>query len=438
MLEVVMISTGEEVLHGDITDTNAAWLSRLFFEQGFAVTRRTTVGDQLERLAKEIEHCSLTADIVIVNGGLGPTTDDLTAQAAAIAGDVGLELSDVWVSAMQEKYAQLGREMPPTNIKQAMLPSGAELLDNPIGTACGFAMRMNRAWVFFTPGVPREFKQMTHEQILPRLAATYTANQTARDCLRLYTFGLSESGIGHTLQDLVLPEGFELGYRSSLPFIEVKLFVPEGHAQADTLYQQIADRLGDNIVGRGQPLLAALDRALSASGQTLAVAECYTGGAVINTLYEAGLGQALAQSWVMRAFPDNGSCEVKGKAQGIAQNAQPSEANCVCTSGETNNPAAAMALNALSQNAASVVLAIGEANDEQHITLTLAVADGLGEPSCLWSQTVSTRRQYAYRDHRTVIATLALDMLRRYLNKQPVFGQYESLMVHETRQWPQA
>ena len=199
MLKVAMISTGEEVLHGDITDTNAAWLSALFFQRGFPMSRRTTVGDQLDVLAKEIEHCSLTADVVIVNGGLGPTTDDLTAQAAAIAADVGLELVDEWVVAMEEKYARLGRVMPETNLKQAMLPEGAEVLDNPIGTACGFAMRINRAWVLFTPGVPSEFKKMAHEQILPRLANQFS-NNNARECIRLYTFGLSESGIGQSLQ----------------------------------------------------------------------------------------------------------------------------------------------------------------------------------------------------------------------------------------------
>ena len=85
MREITMISTGEEVLLGDITDTNAAWLSRLFFQNGFPMTRRITVGDHCERLAKEIESCSFNSDIVIVNGGLGPTSDDLSAAAAAMA-----------------------------------------------------------------------------------------------------------------------------------------------------------------------------------------------------------------------------------------------------------------------------------------------------------------------------------------------------------------
>ncbi|MGF1686437.1 CinA family nicotinamide mononucleotide deamidase-related protein [Photobacterium japonica] len=409
MLEVVMISTGEEVLHGDIVDTNAAWLSWLFFEQGFAMTRRTTVGDQREQLAKEIEHCSLTADIVVVNGGLGPTTDDLTAQAAAIAADVGLELSDHWVAQMQEKYTRVGREMPATNIKQAMLPAGAELIDNPIGTACGFAMRLNRAWIFFTPGVPREFKQMVHEQILPRLSASFAANQTDRDCLRLYTFGLSESGISEMLDPLVLPEGFELGYRSYLPFIEVKVFVPLGHSEADGLYQQIAALLGENVVGQGQPLLDALKLAMAASSQTLAVVEGYTGGAVINALHDAEFGDLVCQGTVV-----NKSAVVSPIS------VSPSSAH---------NDAEAMACDALNNSDASLALAVSHCDDQQ-ITLALASANGV------WSQTVSTRRQYAYRDHRMVIATVALDMLRRVVDGKPVFGHYESLITHASRYLP--
>ena len=205
MLSVVMISTGEEVLYGDITDTNAAWLSAQFFEQGFAMTRRVTVGDNYEALAKEIEMCSLSADIVIVNGGLGPTSDDLTAASAAMAANVGLEQSDAWVDEMTAKYQRVGRVMPAANLKQAMLPEGAELIDNPVGTACGFMMQLNRAWLFFTPGVPSEFKVMVKDQILPRLQTMFNV-MDSKVCHRLYTYGLSESGISDLFQSLALPE----------------------------------------------------------------------------------------------------------------------------------------------------------------------------------------------------------------------------------------
>ncbi|WP_415720870.1 CinA family nicotinamide mononucleotide deamidase-related protein [Photobacterium ganghwense] len=402
MLQVVMISTGEEVLHGDITDTNAAWLSRLFFEQGFAMTRRTTVGDQLDMLVKEIEHCSLTADVVIVNGGLGPTTDDLTNQAAAIAANVGLELSDSWVAAMQAKYAELGREMPETNLKQAMLPEGAEILDNPIGTACGFAMRLNRAWLFFTPGVPSEFKKMAHEQILPRLKKRFPEN-LAKDCHRLYTFGLSESGIGQTLQSLPLPEEFELGYRSALPFIEVKVFCPRLHPQAGTVKQAISERLGENVVSMDQPLLALLEEKLAATSYSLALAEQGTGGFVVNWLQEQPtLQMRLKQSWVF------------GESSG------PADADCDLSDGEPLLDVESMAQAAAVQSGAQLVLASGKIRDGK-IAVALLTPDGI------WSQEVTTKRRYNHQSFRHVISTLMLDMLRRWLNAQPVFGHSESL-----------
>ncbi|MCQ1057694.1 CinA family nicotinamide mononucleotide deamidase-related protein [Photobacterium sp. DNB23_23_1] len=397
MLKVAMISTGEEVLHGDITDTNAAWMSALFFQRGFPLSRRTTVGDQLDMLAKEIEHCSLTADVVIVNGGLGPTTDDLTAQAAAVAADVGLELVDEWVVAMEEKYAQLGRVMPETNLKQAMLPEGAEVLDNPVGTACGFAMQINRAWIFFTPGVPSEFKKMTHEQILPRLESSY-ANDSAQECIRLYTFGLSESGIGQSLQSICLPDGFELGYRSEIPFIEVKVFCPQGHQQTPVLVEAIASELGDNLVGHNQPLLAAVGELVEGKGHKIAIAEQYTGGFLTSWLYDdERLAGFISQSWILGS-----DSVIEGDAKA------PIEASL------------SMAQVARDKNRADIGLAIG-AEQDGYVVVALVTPEGE------WAQQVATKRRYSSRDYRYVLATLGLDMLRRWLEDKPIFGHSESL-----------
>ena len=404
MLKVAMISTGEEVLHGDITDTNAAWLSALLFQRGFPMSRRTTVGDQLDMLAKEIEHCSLTADVVIVNGGLGPTTDDLTAQAAAIAANVGLELVDEWVAAMEEKYAKLGRVMPETNLKQAMLPEGSEVLDNPVGTACGFAMRINRAWVFFTPGVPSEFKKMVHEQILPRLAVNY-ANTSARECIRLHTFGLSESGIGQSLQAIRLPDDFELGYRSEIPFIEVKVFCPQDHPQAPAIVEAIANQLGDNLVGHNQPLLNAVGELIEQKEYSLAVAEYYSGGFLTSWLYDDEyLAERVVQSWVL------------GRGNLPKEHHQaPMEASL------------SMAQAAREKNQADIGLAIGTEQDG-HVVVALVTPEGE------WAQQVSTKRRYASRDFRYVLSTLGLDMLRRWLEGKPVLGHSESLRRIDQRE----
>ncbi|GAD30207.1 CinA family nicotinamide mononucleotide deamidase-related protein [Photobacterium leiognathi] len=397
MIEITMISTGEEVLLGDITDTNAAWLSRYLFEQGLTMTRRVTVGDHCERLAKEIESCSLNSDIVIVNGGLGPTSDDLTAVAAAMAANVGLEQSDHWVAEMKAKYEKLNREMPAANLKQAMLPEGAELIDNPVGTACGFAIKLNRSWIFFTPGVPSEFKIMVKDQILPRLQAKYPANQSLH-CFRLFTYGLSESSISDAFQHLTLPQGYEIGYRSSLPFIEVKLFAPEQGNTALTLLAEMETLLGDNIVGKQVGLIDNLASMLIQHNKKLAIVEQSTGGFVVNWLNQ----QPALSEYVVSASVQNTVVDTKTDMDALVK-------------------AASDQLQRLSLIPNSQIgLFSGALHDG-------AVTVGLITDEEKWIQHVQFKRVYSHDDQRWVIATVLLDMLRRYLQGVAIFGHYESL-----------
>jgi competence/damage-inducible protein CinA-like protein len=225
MINVEMLSTGDEVLHGQIIDTNAAWLADLFFEQGLPLTRRNTVGDNLESLVNILRERSEHADVLIVNGGLGPTSDDLSALAAATAKGEGLVMHEEWLAQMERFFTERGSVMAPSNRKQAEIPASAELVDNPVGTACGFAIKLNRCLMFFTPGVPSEFKVMVEQQILPRLRERFTLPEPPL-CLRLTTFGRSESDLAQSLDHLQLPPGVSMGYRSSMPIIELKLTGP--------------------------------------------------------------------------------------------------------------------------------------------------------------------------------------------------------------------
>src|SRR5690606_17606056 len=129
------------------------------------------------------------ADAVIVNGGLGPTVDDLSQEIAARAAGVELRLNEEWVARMEEYFRRRARVMPPNNRKQALLPEGAELLDNPVGTACGFAVDIGRARFFFTPGVPRELRRMLEDQIVPRLLAR-SGLQSAIFLKRFHSYGI--------------------------------------------------------------------------------------------------------------------------------------------------------------------------------------------------------------------------------------------------------
>src|SRR6476661_4528481 len=196
-MRIEVICTGDEVLTGKIVNTNFSYISQKLEDFGLAVTWETTVGDDRDDLLLAFRLAGERADAVIVNGGLGPTVDDLSQEIAAKAGGVDLELSEEWLARMESFFARRSRVMPPNNRKQAMLPEGAEVLDNPVGTACGFAVNIGRARFFFTPGVPRELRRMLEEQVIPRLLAA-SGKQTAIYLKRFHPMAASSSAFVRT------------------------------------------------------------------------------------------------------------------------------------------------------------------------------------------------------------------------------------------------
>ncbi len=399
MVNIAMLSTGEEVLHGDITDTNAAWLSGRFYEEGLSVTKRSTVGDSKKALVNEFIALSLNHDVVIVNGGLGPTSDDLSAEAAAIAAEQKLTLFPEWVSAMEEMFQRLGRKMHDSNLKQAMLPEKAQIIDNPVGTACGFTMTINDARFFFTPGVPSEFKQMINNEIIPMLRSAYPSTQSY-EVSRLYTFGSGESDIATQLDNVVMPQGFELGYRSYLPFIEVKLFGPDNLPDIRLqLLKIIYSHLGDNVVGVDEPLADNLGNLLREAGKTVSVAEIATGGVLAAQLQINEMtSPQFKQGWVLNRVE---SLDAK----------------------DQDPIAAALALAAsIRENTSSDIgLSAGKMIENR-------VALALSTPSGEWGQLIELKRNYQRKDQAKMIATILLDMLRRREEGKAVFGQYGFLV----------
>ncbi|MDK9740152.1 CinA family nicotinamide mononucleotide deamidase-related protein [Vibrio sp. D404a] len=398
MTKIAMLSTGEEVLHGDIVDTNAAWMSAEFYQHGFALAKRSTVGDQMGALVEELLMLSFNYDVVIVNGGLGPTTDDMSAAAAASAADQKLVLFPDWLQRMESMFAARGAKMPDSNLKQAMLPESSQIVDNPVGTACGFKLKINDATFYFTPGVPSEFKKMVKDQILPDLSRSYP-EISAFECSRLYTFGLSESGISDILDQLKLPEGYELGYRSYLPFIEVKLFGPKSGLEVRVkLLQMVHKLLEGNVVSVDEPMVEHLGHLLSEKHKTLSVSEVSTKGALSAWLQsDENLENCFGHSWVM--------AESKG-----------SEID------KSDPLAATLALAGATREKCATELALvtGKLEDK---TFSVALSTPAGE----WGQVFEFHRSYNREDSRTVIKTVAADMLRRHLENKPMFGQFTSL-----------
>src|SRR5213080_1724492 len=226
-MRIEIICTGDEVLTGKIVNTNFSYMSQKLEDVGLSVQWETTVGDDRESLRRAFRLAGERADAVIVNGGLGPTVDDLSQEVAAQAAGVELALNEEWLTKMEDFFRRRSRVMPPNNTKQAMLPTTAEVIDNPIGTACGFALDIGKARFFFTPGVPRELRRMLEEQIIPRLLAR-SGMQTAIFLKRFHSYGLGESHVDALLKgvDEILPDGgVKLGFRAHYPQLETKLTI---------------------------------------------------------------------------------------------------------------------------------------------------------------------------------------------------------------------
>ena len=387
MLNVVMLSTGDEVLHGQIIDTNAAWLADFFFNQGLPLTRRNTVGDNLDALVAILRERSEQADVLIVNGGLGPTSDDLSALAAATAKGEGLILHPEWLETMTRFFAERGRPMAESNRKQAEIPASAEMINNPVGTACGFAIQLNRCLMFFTPGVPSEFKVMVEQEILPRLRQRFTLPDPPV-CLRMTTFGRSESELAQSLNPLTLPPGVVMGYRSSMPIIELKLTGPANQRDAMlALWPEVRKVAGDSLIFEGtEGLPAQIARCLQERQLSLTLSEQFTSGLLALQLSRAG-------------------------APLLASEVVPAQE-------ETLAQAARWAAERRINHFAGLALAVsGQEND--HLNVALATPDGTFALRVKFS---ATRHSLAVRQE--VCAMMALNMLRRWLNGQPLASEH--------------
>ncbi|WP_034944359.1 nicotinamide mononucleotide deamidase-related protein YfaY [Erwinia oleae] len=391
MIRVEMLSTGDEVLHGQIVDTNAAWLADVLFQNGLPMTSRQTTGDDLAELVTVLTERSRVADVLIVNGGLGPTSDDLSALAASRAAGVPLVMQEAWLAKIEAFFAGRGRKMADSNRKQAEIPQGAEMLDNPIGTACGFALMLNRCWIFFTPGVPSEYKMMVEQQILPRLKARFSL-PAPPVCLRMTTFGRGESDMAADIEPLTLPEGVVVGYRASMPIIELKLNGPASKLkEMEAFWRQVREIAGESVIFEGtENLPAQLSRRLNEQNLTLALSEQFTAGLLHWQL--ASEQAPLAAGEILPTQQESLS--------GLAARAQ--------------------------QIPSQLALVVGGLDDEQ-LGFALKTPDGC------WAQRVKFNvSHHALKTRQEMVAMMALNMLRRYLSGMEVSTGHGWVKVVET------
>jgi nicotinamide-nucleotide amidase len=291
MASVEIVTIGTELLLGHIVDTNSVLIAKTLADHGVDVYAKHSVGDNADRLALMLEGVLDRADGAITTGGLGPTVDDLTKDAVARAVRDTLQMHEPSLAALHERFKYFGRTMSQNNIKQAILPSRAEVFPNPHGTAPGFvATRPDGKFVACMPGVPREMRPMLAEQLIPWLVKRFDLRSAIYTKV-LHTIGIGESELDRRVEDLFRTlENPKIAMLAHGGRVDVKVMAKaESRAEADRLIEPVAEQLrkqigagyfGDDELTIGGAIVGELAR----RGKTLAVAESVTGGGIADEI----------------------------------------------------------------------------------------------------------------------------------------------------------
>jgi len=326
-----IITIGDELMRGEIVDSNKARIAERLLLHDLDTRHQVSVLDDPADMRDAFLRAAGRSDFVLVSGGLGPTRDDLTTEVFAETFGHKLEIHEPSLAAIEAFFARVGREMAETNRKQAFFPEGADILENPIGTAPGFSSREGQAVFFAMPGVPRELDRMRDEQVVPRVAARLeeveggSERRVVRAAL-LATFGLGESTLEEELLDLARDGGVELGYRTSFPDNFLRPVARAATAEeADTriaeAVEAIRERLGPVVYGDGTDTLeSVVGQLLTARGLTVATAESCTGGLIAERFTDVPGSSAYFQGGVV-AY----SNEVKNQLLGVSADVLDSE-----------------------------------------------------------------------------------------------------------------
>lgn len=285
-----IISTGSELVQGDVVNTNAAYIAEELTCMGVTVLYHTTVGDELSAIGSAVEKALERADFIIVTGGLGPTHDDITRDAVALATSRKLVKDDTALSQIEESFRCREIEMPSSNIRQAMIPDGATLIPNKIGTAPGFFLEHNSREIICMPGVPQEMKRMFEDWVIPRLRNTMAA-RLVRLGRKMHVFGLPEALVGERVARMMTPESNpSVGTMVHDGIVTLRLTSEaKEEARAGALLveaeAEIRGLLGEAVYGTDDDTLEGVVAALlKKHNKTVAVVESCTGGLIGNFL----------------------------------------------------------------------------------------------------------------------------------------------------------
>ena len=293
MPSVEIVTIGTEILLGQLVDTNSVHIAQVLADSGTDVFAKHSVGDNAARLEAMLRGALERCDGVVTTGGLGPTVDDLTKEAVAAAVGSPLEMHEPSVVAIEARFAAFGRTGPlsENNRRQAFLPRGSFVLDNPHGTAPGFvALRPDGKFVACMPGVPREMKPMLAERLVPWIVERYGL-QAAIYTRTLHTVGIGESDLDARIEPMFRAlENPKIAMLAHDFKVDVKIMAKARDAASARdliapIEAQLRERIGGGIFGvDDETLQSALVARLVARGETLATAESITGGAIADSV----------------------------------------------------------------------------------------------------------------------------------------------------------
>jgi competence/damage-inducible protein CinA-like protein len=398
-----IFSQGEEVITGQIADTNAAWLSQRLVQMGFLIARHTAVGDKLQDLCDLLLEISERADFCLCTGGLGPTIDDLTAQAVAKAFDCPLQLDPVALAQIERYFLNRNKVMADTNRKQACFPKGAVRLDNAWGTAPGFALQHKRCWFVFVPGVPSEMRQMFNDHIQTELEKRFVLQ--ADKLITIKTSGIGESDLQQKLNDFSLPERVQLGFRAAPDEVQTKVLFPAD--TADSVIQDYANRLaqkiGNAVFAIDQPndspsdLVSVIAQLMLENKQTLSLLETISQGLIS--------AKCIGQDWLKDA-------SYKQSISRYIAELDINQQDNLATS------AVAIARKLKPNSDTDLILVQLYQGDKEKLhdkQKSIVIYNVLLTPSGIYQETRTVTGPIKRKQHQAAIR--ALDLLRRYLQK---------------------
>jgi nicotinamide-nucleotide amidase len=284
-MKAEIISIGDEILYGQIADTNSPFIAEKLDVEGIEVVFSTSVGDDINRIAEAFYAAMSRTDVIIATGGLGPTSDDLTKKAIVKGFKRNLVFHEEILKEIEKSFEKRGLSMPKIDQNQALLPQGAKPLANRWGVAPGIFIEGKNTLFFALPGVPQEMKGMLENEVLPILRSKKPEGFVIHR--KLKTTGIAESAIYEKIEELIDPKGdVKIAFLPSYLGVDLRLTTSgkqakEGETKIEELEKRIREILGTYIYGTDdQTLEEVVGDLLSEKGKTIAVAESCTGGLI--------------------------------------------------------------------------------------------------------------------------------------------------------------